>query len=164
MQLLGPVNTQGGYDHLTYGELRDLRRESGDARKESKVVMKTRVSTMDGVKRKRSRDMADAIDPSEDLPVIQKKKRCGADDFRLASVTDKEIVKERAHWWKGAHWDVNHASPEDGVEAGMCAWSADVRNEASGQDLSAEEEKLHKRLLSAAEGRGLTLWEKREVF
>ena len=53
---------------------------------------------MDAIERSRYRDMADAMDASEDLPATQER-HCHAGDLHLAFVAEKEIVKEHEQWW-----------------------------------------------------------------
>ena len=98
----------GDSDHLTHDGLHILRRGRGNARKDSKAVLKARVSTMDAVARKRASEMEDATDTPEDTHVTQEKR----------SLVD--VAKEHAHWRDpemNANWDATLASP---LEGGGC--------------------------------------------
>ena len=78
------------------------------------------------------------------------------DDPHLAFVVGQETAKEHARWLgpdTEARWDVNHASPVDGVDAAISGWAATGGEKASGQELWAEKEKLHGNLVRAARER-----------
>ena len=82
---------------------------------------------MDAVKRKRARDKEDATDTSEDLPVAQEK-RIRADDSHSPCLADTGIVLGRSQWWNfgmRAHWDAGKASPLEGGNAAISAWTTD---------------------------------------
>ena len=67
MQPQAPLVTEGDYDHLTYDELRNLRRRGGRAGCNSKAVLKTRLPTVGAIGRKRSNDVAGTMRTSETL-------------------------------------------------------------------------------------------------
>ena len=70
MQLLGPADTQEDNGHLTHDELHDVRRRRDYAREDRSGVLQKRLPTTEAVERNRNRDMADAMDTTEDFRVI----------------------------------------------------------------------------------------------
>ena len=72
-QLLGPLGAEGDYDHLSCGELHNVRRRRGYARKNPKAALETRLAAMDAVGRNRNREMADAVYSAGKSSAIQGK-------------------------------------------------------------------------------------------
>lgn len=106
------------------------------------------------------------MDASEDLPVTRGG-RCRADDPHLAFVADEELAKEHAQWRAPEmreRGDVNRAFFAERADAVISASAAGQRNEAPGQDLSAEDAKFHGKLVRTAKGRELAAREKFEAF
>ena len=83
---------EGGNDRLTYDELHQLRRRRGYARKNSKAVLKMRLSPMDTMDRKRARDVAAPMDTSEGPPEVWGK-RCRVVDLHLILFEEREVEK-----------------------------------------------------------------------
>ena len=98
---------------------------------------------------------------------MTQEERWQANDLHMASLEDKEIVKEHAQR-RGpglqAHWDVNHALPAGGAVAAISAWTTSGRNRALGQGLLAEAGKLRENWVRTAKERGLAARKKFKVF
>ena len=63
-------------------------------------------------------------------------------------------MTEHAQWRKPnlkARRDATNASVVKGVDAGISAWIAEAGNRVSGQELTGEEDELHRALVSPAE-------------
>ena len=120
-RLPGPEKTPGDYDYLTYDTLDQLCRRRGYAKKNSKAVLKTRLSTMDADDRKRVREKGEAASTPGDMPVNQGKRR-RADDLYFPPVGNKEIVEgdaQRLGPGAKAHWDAANTSPLVGADAAI---------------------------------------------
>ena len=160
------VGFRGDFDHVTHDKLHDLSCGRGSARKDSKAVVETRVATMDALERKRVHEMPDGMDATDDSRLTQGG-RCRVGPPHLAFFADGEVVKERAQWWDPewkAHWDVDHASPVEGVGAGIPPRAADECSEAWDRALLEEEVKLNGAPARAAKEREIAEWKRFKVF
>ena len=159
-QLKERAATRSDYDQLTYNELHQVCRRRGNARKDSRAVLKTRLSTTGAVERKRAHDNENVMDTSGDKPAA-KAKRCRVEDIYPATVVEKDILKERAQWRNSemtAHQDAAEASLLKGVDAAISAWAADQWKEhwVKNRPLMKKRRALRrwKRLKIANRGRG----------
>ena len=103
-------------------------------RKDSTSVLKTRSATVGAAERELVREMGDAMDTSENLPVTLAQRR-RVKDFQLAFDVDEEVVEEHAYWRDPemkAQCDATHASPLEGADAAIFAGAIDQRNTALG--------------------------------
>ena len=137
-QMRGPDGTQGDFGQFAYEELRHLRRPRGYEWKVSQAALKTRLSTMDTMDRKRAQDVVGAVALSDDLPeVCGRRRRVG--DLHWASIAGKEVAEERTQRRDPrikVGWNVVDASPQGGVGAVISAWAADQCGKFPGQELS----------------------------
>ena len=86
---------------------------------------------------KRNRAAADSMDTSDDLPLTQEA-RCREGALHVAFVADKDKVKHHTQWWgpgMRAHWDANQAPPVDGVDAAISVRAAECEK-SLGRELS----------------------------
>ena len=104
-QTPGPPTIRTDYDHLSYRDLRDLRKQRGYARKDSKTSLCARLRKMDEVatprvlSAKRSRTHQEDQDLSEQ-PVVRRdidKCRRKADAY-MNFVANKETSNPHAQW------------------------------------------------------------------
>ena len=120
--------------------------------------METRFATTDAVARKRKRDeggatdtsgtlggkrnhaMADAAGNPEELRG-NRGKRYRVGDIHLAFAAAEAVAKEHTQWRDPelkARWDATHASPVEGVDVAISAWTPAGRNRVWGRELSDE--------------------------
>ena len=78
-----PDGTRGNCYNLTYVELHQLRRNRGRARKDSRVALRTRLSTTSAMNCERPRDAGDAMDTLDESPAVREE-RSRVDDLHLA--------------------------------------------------------------------------------
>ena len=100
------------------------------------------------------------------MPAIQEESR-PVGDLHVAFVADKGVVKERSQWWGSAvraRWDAATTSLFEGVDAAICAWTADQRNKKLGQEPTADERRPHGAPVRAAKDRELGAWGGFTVF
>ena len=92
--------------------------------------------------------------------MIEKKSRLR--DLHLASVMDKEVLKEHAQWWQPAmrekidtetRMDPGAPLMVDGGGPWQCAWVAEERNRILGQGVAEGEERTSSDLVQKAEVR-----------
>ena len=107
--------SSGRLDHLSYDQLRELRKRHGYRRKEAKAVLHTRQAPTQDQNSSNSQDLQGNSDipvastgkrglPTEDAAepvqgptvVLTKRRKRGA--LRVASVAGKEVVKGHARW------------------------------------------------------------------
>ena len=112
--------------------------------------------------------MGDAIDASEDLPVTQETRR-RVEGLRPSFVVCKEVgdAPSCAQRWAPemrVHWEAIEASQLEGADTAISARAADQRNEALGQEISADEEKMYGRLAGSAKERECAACQKSKVL
>ena len=127
--------------------------------------------TMDGVDRKRCIQAEDVMDTSETLPGNMYRASVGdaggseellgtegerrrVADPRLSFVVHNEGVNGRPRLRNpalDARWRATYASAAEGADAAISAWTADECEEALGQEVSADEDELHKNSAHAVE-------------
>ena len=96
---------------------------------------------------------------NSDVPAHTQEKRCRARDLHLASVADKEAVKEHAEWrhteMKSRLGTLPQVDPSESAVA-TSVWVAEKRNRILSQELWEEEVKSHGDLASDAKDRELS--------
>ena len=76
-------------------------------------------------------------------------------------------MKHHAPWWDEnlkAQINFSSVAPIDGVDSAISAWVAFACSKALGQELSAQDERLHEELVASAKMEELDAWEKFKVL
>ena len=132
----GPSPSPRFYYDMPYKGLRTLCKWRGYPSRGALPLLITRLFSVDQIERERA--LGDpGIEPSA------AKERAMVAVLHSASVMDKEVIKRHGQRWGPAmedSWGAPPTSPADGVGAAISAWTADLRDKISGEDLSREGE------------------------
>ena len=158
-----PPVANGGYDHVSCDQVRELRKQRGYAGGDSKAALKTRLASVDEVERKRNLseggDMKSSArvagkqdrtltgaEKDSDVVLGNQDSRFRAGGLRKAFVAERKVATRHAQWrnpdWK-ARRNVLCASAAEGAGSALSGRIADGCKCVFGQEFSAEEEKLH---------------------
>ena len=173
-QTQGPPTVRTGYEELSHRDPRDLRKQRGDAREDSKASPRTRLHKKDevdhwrGLSQKRNRISKGPVesgDPDVDEHRVDKRYRRA--DAHLNFATKKEILKQHGQL-RTKEMQVFLGYPsnlrEKEIDIVATAKAADECNRILGQELPPEEEQLYAKDVLAAETRESDAWAQCKVF